>query len=165
MTSIITTLVTNSQLENHLCGYSQKHRNGDNGGMKNKILEFRLARKWSLAKLEELTGISAQQLNRLEKSERAINERNLAILAEAFGCHPSDIIESGKIYQLDNALMKQVIASIEEAAKEAKRNLSIPQFMAYSVILYNHVIKHKNSADSSKPTKALAELILQQKIQ
>ncbi len=48
----------------------------------------------TLAQLENITGISAQQLNRLEKGERRLNQDNLSVIAQAFSCEPSDLIET-----------------------------------------------------------------------
>lgn len=56
------------------------------------IRQYREARKLSLARLSELTDISAQQLNRLEKGERRLNEDNIRRIAEAFGCDPKDLL-------------------------------------------------------------------------
>lgn len=48
----------------------------------------------SLEKLSELTGISAQQLNRLEKGQRRYNSDNLAEISKALNCKPEDIIST-----------------------------------------------------------------------
>ncbi|MEZ5691162.1 MAG: helix-turn-helix domain-containing protein [Rickettsiales bacterium] len=61
--------------------------------MANKIKELRLQNNLSLAALEAITGISAQQLNRLEKNERRLNQDNLSIIANALKCSPSELID------------------------------------------------------------------------
>jgi transcriptional regulator with XRE-family HTH domain len=80
-----------SQEENHLAGYSTYLRDGDTRLMLNRIKELRDERGMSLARLEEITGISAQQINRLEKGTRRLNEDNVAKLAAALGCRAQDI--------------------------------------------------------------------------
>jgi transcriptional regulator with XRE-family HTH domain len=65
--------------------------------MKNRIKELRAAAKMSLATMETLTGISAQQLNRLEKGTRRLNEDNLTIIARALNCSPEDLIGTQKV--------------------------------------------------------------------
>jgi transcriptional regulator with XRE-family HTH domain len=84
-----------SQVKNHLAGYSVDRRSGDtNAPMKNRIKEIRDKRGLSLARLEEMTGISAQQINRLEKNKRRLNEDNVAKLAAALGCRRQDIFDN-----------------------------------------------------------------------
>lgn len=61
----------------------------------NKIKEYRTSRHLSLVKLEEMTGISAQQLNRLEKGERRWNEGNIRKIADAFKCNSAELIDNG----------------------------------------------------------------------
>lgn len=78
----------------HHPGYSHRKQSGDNKKMQkfsNRIYELRKAEDWSLAKLEDITGISAQQLNRLEKGERRLNEDNIRVLANAFQIRPEEI--------------------------------------------------------------------------
>ncbi len=94
----ITTLVTGSQVVYHQSGYSIVKQADDNGKMiakhKNNIHSLRKAKGVSLARLEELTGISAQQINRLEKGERRLNEDNLKSLAAALQCETADLLFS-----------------------------------------------------------------------
>ena len=63
--------------------------------MKNRIKELRTLQGVSLAQLEERTGISAQQINRLEKGERRLNEDNLYKLASALSRRPHELLEEG----------------------------------------------------------------------
>lgn len=61
----------------------------------NRIKELRLQNGLTLAELEARTGISAQQLNRLEKGERRLNETNLSLISQALGVSsPADILIS-----------------------------------------------------------------------
>jgi transcriptional regulator with XRE-family HTH domain len=59
--------------------------------MQNRIKELRRGKGLSLNTLEEMTGISAQQINRLEKGERRLNEDNISKIADALGYHPQDL--------------------------------------------------------------------------
>jgi len=60
--------------------------------MKNRIKEFRALQKMSLAEMEILTGISAQQLNRLEKGSRRLNQDNMNLIAKALKKRPEELI-------------------------------------------------------------------------
>lgn len=68
--------------------------------MANNLKEIRKRKKLSVWKLEEMTGISAQQINRLEKGERRLNTDNLKLLSMALECNPEDIISSAKKIQV-----------------------------------------------------------------
>lgn len=78
----------------HQIGYCGNHRNGDYDVMQNKIRELRKARDITLATLSERTDISEQQLNRLEKGERRLNQDNMRKIAEALHCRPSDLLNN-----------------------------------------------------------------------
>ena len=72
-------------------GDSHNHRIGYSGGM-NRIRELRESRRLSGAALAEMSGISPQQISRLERGERRINQDTLEILARALQCRPEEII-------------------------------------------------------------------------
>lgn len=80
----------------HHIGYCDNHRNGDYSPMQNRIRELRKHRDITLATLSERTGISEQQLNRLEKDERRLNQDNMRKIADALHCRPSDLISDEK---------------------------------------------------------------------
>lgn len=64
----------------------------------NRIKERRKELNLSLADLEEATGISIRQINRLEKGERRLNVDNMAVLAKALKLqHPQDLLIKEKI--------------------------------------------------------------------
>lgn len=69
--------------------------------MDNRIKELRKAQNLTLEALADLTGISAQQINRLEKKQRRLNQDNLQVLAKALNVAPEDIIS--KDYELEAA--------------------------------------------------------------
>lgn len=84
------------QAINHHAGVLQNGNQADDTSMTNNLKKMRESRKLTLAQLEEMTGISAQQLNRLEKGERRLNEDNMAVIARAFSCKPVDLIAKGR---------------------------------------------------------------------
>lgn len=131
--------MTDSQLKNHLAGYSHKNNSGDTARMKNRILEFRNEKEMSLAKLEDITGISAQQLNRLEKGERTVNERNLIKIAKALGRKPEELI-SNNAHSMIPVLgtLKVGIITMNESAdiSDKQRWIPIPPWIEYSNDLY-----------------------------
>jgi transcriptional regulator with XRE-family HTH domain len=135
----ITTLVTNSQQKNHLSGYSHERHSGDTAGMKNRILELRTKKNISLAKLEGLTGISAQQLNRLEKGERSVNDRNMVSIAKALGCKPEELIsdKSQSMLPVLGKLHSGIITMNAQADPlDEKQWIKTPSWVEYSEDLY-----------------------------
>lgn len=67
------------------------HQSGYVSGM-NRIRELRESRGLSGAALAELSGISPQQINRLEHGKRRIHQDTLEVLARALQCRPEEII-------------------------------------------------------------------------
>lgn len=55
-------------------------------------MEFRKARRISLEALADKTGISKQQINRLEKNKRRLNEDNMVVIAKALSVTPAALI-------------------------------------------------------------------------
>lgn len=113
---IITTLVTKSQPENHQAGVLQDRNFGDTRRMiKNRLLELRTHKGWSLAALQEITGISAQHLNRLETHhpKARLNEDNIAVLCSAYHVSVSELFESDNKKGADVAIVFTLKAIIK----------------------------------------------------
>ena len=57
------------------------------------VLEIRAQRKMSQELLEQLTGISQDQISRFESGERIPSVRQLVAMCEALGCSPSEMLK------------------------------------------------------------------------
>ena len=57
------------------------------------VLEIRARRKMSQELLEQLTGISQDQISRFESGERIPSVRQLVAMCEALGCSPSEMLK------------------------------------------------------------------------
>jgi DNA-binding XRE family transcriptional regulator len=62
--------------------------------MPNRIRPLRLARKLTLEQVAERIGTSVQQLSRLEKGERRLNEDWMRLIATALGVGPADLLRT-----------------------------------------------------------------------
>lgn len=114
----ITTLVKFSQVRFHLHGDSHYHQNGNNALMI-YIKKYRKLKGFSLERLSELTGISAQHISRLERGERRWNRDNIRILAKALDCSEQDLIgDSQEGYQPDTILLSAIAAIIVVLERE-----------------------------------------------
>jgi phage repressor protein C with HTH and peptisase S24 domain len=60
--------------------------------VKNNIKKLREELGWSQEKLARAAGTSGPQINRLEKSQRRLTQEWMMKLADALGCHPSDLL-------------------------------------------------------------------------
>lgn len=60
--------------------------------MKNNIKKFREELGWSQERLAHEAGTSGPQINRLEKSQRRLTQEWMMKIADALGCHPSDLL-------------------------------------------------------------------------
>lgn len=60
--------------------------------MSNRIKEIRELKGYTLQKLQDATGISLQQLSRLELGQRRINQDNLQVMANALGVSISELL-------------------------------------------------------------------------
>jgi transcriptional regulator with XRE-family HTH domain len=60
--------------------------------VKNNIKKLREELGWSQEKLARAVGTSGPQINRLEKSQRRLTQEWMIRLADALGCHPSDLL-------------------------------------------------------------------------
>ena len=138
--------------------------------MKNRIKEFRLERGLSLAKLEEETGISAQQLNRLEKGERRLNQSNMVVIAAALKIAPEELIMSAaqsnkkQIYAADEDLMMRAADAVQQAIKNGKKKITLQDASKCTVRLYNHVMEYRKKGEIIEPSEAMATLILKSSI-
>lgn len=115
---IITTLVTNSQPENHQASDLHANQFGNNTKMvKNKILELRNKRGWSLKQLEDKTGISAQHLNRLETGHpnARLNETNIDLLCKVFHVSVAELFGEAKSASNDISQADMAITQILQA--------------------------------------------------
>ena len=148
--------------------------------MKNKILELRAQQGISLEKLSDLTheiaekfnkkgqhqisgkpynGISAQQLNRLEKSERRLNEDNKRLIAEALNVpakqvagYDSEMVavlgtirEGNFIHPLGNLSLTKGMAEHEKKHAECEFVEAPPEG------LYRNIAAIKVEGDSMEP--------------
>lgn len=105
----------------------------------NQIKSLRLKSNLSLAELEERTGISSQQLNRLEKGERRLNEDNMRALAKAFNVETAEIMKSDKKspkVKSDTALSAESNISKEQILKMYREMLLIRRFEEKAGQLY-----------------------------
>ena len=57
------------------------------------VLEIRAQRKMSQELLEQLTGISQDQISRFESGERIPSVRQLMAMCEALGCSQSEMLK------------------------------------------------------------------------
>lgn len=57
------------------------------------LLEIRAQRKMSQELLEQLTGISQDQISRFESGERIPSVRQLVAMCEALKCSPSEMLK------------------------------------------------------------------------
>jgi transcriptional regulator with XRE-family HTH domain len=78
--------------------------------MPNRIRPLRLARKLTLEQVAERIGTSVQQLSRLEKGERRLNEDWMRLIATALGVGPADLFADSTP---DN---REAVELLEEAA-------------------------------------------------
>ncbi len=108
----------------------------------NRIKELRTQRQLSLADLEELTGISSQQLNRLEKGERRLHDDNLRTLAKALGVDPVEIISDKIVPKIAGGTefkpvsSKAPVLSRDELLKMYREMLMIRRFEEKAGQLY-----------------------------
>lgn len=128
------------------------------------------------------------ELDKIEKRMRelGLNQRSLAIQA---GCKP-DVVRnrlSGKaktwredthkkimmvlwpdqVYpdaNIDDDLMRRCAEVIMHVASEQKKLLPLPNAMAYTVMLYKHILEYRRKGSIVEPNEAIAALILKEKI-
>lgn len=73
----------------------------------NRLRELRLGKGWSLAKLGQLVGWNAQNVQRHETGEMQLKIHHLNAYAEALGCRPGDIIKGERaLTPRENALIE-----------------------------------------------------------
>jgi len=158
----ITTLVTISQAHNHLSGYSHNKNEVYNRCMI-KILHFRKKKKLSLAKLSALTGISEQQLNRLEKGERRWNKDNIEKISNALGCTAQELIGSENISPINKSIYTACGKFIKDVATEENIEINIDHHLEVTMGLYNLLSGlSEKKGQIIYPTKELAYAVLMQ---
>lgn len=65
-----------------------------------------------------------------------------------------------KVFQVDLSLMQKCTKVISDTAKKLRRELTRAEELAYSVKLYNHVMKYRAQNPEYQPDEPSAELIL-----
>ncbi len=144
------------------------HQFGNNNSMKNKIAEFRKESGMSQEELGKRIGIQRSGMQKIEKKKiEEITVGQLLSIAKALNKNPIEIIDT-TIARLPGMavaepdIMREASQAISSAAKELNIKLTLPEAMAYTVKLYNYVMKYMKNGKPIAPTEAVAELILQQ---
>lgn len=92
----------------------------------------------------------------------SISTNNLELLAEVAGVPPSRLLGDRTAFDMDEDLMKACSDAVLKAAAEASNKLTLPQAMAYTVKLYQHVQNYRRQGETVQPSAAIAALILKQ---
>jgi transcriptional regulator with XRE-family HTH domain len=182
----ITTLVKSQQEKLTYLVMDINHQYGDALRMDippNNIKALRKARKLTLAKLEAMTGITAQQINRLEKGERQLNDSNMALIAKALGCRREDLIsedaladektdnhnddshsdplshsigeDDARLHYVDASLLAEALECVEQVVAEQGLKLTAEQ---KSVAVANTYSESEKFAE--KPTRSSASMAI-----
>ncbi len=113
-----------------------------------------------------LAGMGESTLrNFLNGDSDSMGANTLEILAHAAGVSVGYLLGEEIHYKVDNELMNKSIAVILSAAKSENRKLSRVEEMAYSVMLYNHLVEYRRRGEASEPNEAIAALILKSALQ
>lgn len=112
---------------------------------------------------------SGDMIAKLERGDRELTLGWLLRLAGALRCRPEDLFSqsvnpANSDLGFDNDLLQTANKAIKEEARTKRRKLSDPELMAYTVLLYLHVMKYRALGKKTEPSAEIAELILQQAV-
>lgn len=112
------------------------------------------------ANLARYMDIDPPKLSRSLNGERELKPEETVKISK-FLHMPVDWILTGQTHYIgDEALMEQAAQSVLSAAKAKGVKLPLAQAMAFTVELYNHVIKYRKQGENILPSEGVAAFIL-----
>lgn len=79
--------------------------------MKTRVREFRTKQGWTIDQLADVSGVSRGFISQIENEKREPGPQTLMVLAQAFGCHVSDLLADPDLAS-DVAEATQLLAAI-----------------------------------------------------
>jgi ribosome-binding protein aMBF1 (putative translation factor) len=132
--------------------------------MQNRIREFRQAADMSMEELANKVGTTKATIMKLEKGDMQLTTRWIEKIARGLGRNPIDLISPsssrGEIYRADEELMQRCAEAIMAAAKNKGLRLDLAATIAYTTLLYNHVMEYRRKGQDTSPNEPMAALIL-----
>lgn len=128
----------------------------------NKIRHYRLKLSMSQQSLGNSIGKKKDTISKWERGERKLKLEEAIKVSHVLGITIGDIAGEieGNLYEADEELMKLSAEAIQGAATSSGKKISLPEAMAYTVQLYNHVIDYRKKGENIFPNEAMAALIL-----
>ena len=109
--------------------------------MENRIREWRKARGMTLKQLAESVGTSNQQISHLEKGRRRLSLEWMERIADALGCHPSDLLgDPAQPRNERERAMMELFRGLSEEQQEA--------FLQATAALAKPMMKNRKNASN-----------------
>lgn len=130
----------------------------------NRVRHYREARGISQEKLGSIVGKTKDTISKWERGKRKLKMDEAKKLAVALGVSVSEIADEveGIHYKADENLMQQCAEAIVAAAQDIGTKLNMAQAIAYTTLLYNHVMEYRGKGKNADPDESMAALILKQ---
>lgn len=88
--------------------------------MKNRLAYWREKRGFTQEQLAEMTGLSRQQINRIENHKTGFSDDNKEKAAEILDCFPTDLIDDGRLTEEEISEVLKNITTHVLSTKQGK---------------------------------------------